>query len=175
MMSAPNTASSFWTTPTGPFWASLRHRGSRSQREIAPSRMCPTVSWCTKAVTWCAESGIAQGDGAGHFVPGALVTRQTTLAMLYRCLGVPEADETALTEVSGSAGPWQIGQTRRLLDRGKRPSGRQCAAASGRSHPERRRGATGSPDRRVKQWTVGINVPRPIFSFPCNAFLPDRI
>ncbi len=66
--------------------------------------MCPTVSWCTKAVTWCAENGIAQGDGAGHFVPGALVTRQTTLAVLYRCLGALEADETALTEVSGSAG-----------------------------------------------------------------------
>ena len=62
----------------------------------------PDGGWCADAVTWCAENGIVQGNGAGHFVPGALVTRQAMLTMLYRAVGSPEADEAVLSGVSGS-------------------------------------------------------------------------
>ena len=68
----------------------------------SPFQDVPDGMWCADAVAWCAENGIVQGDGAGHFVPGALVTRQAMLSMLYRAVGSPEADEAVLSGVSDS-------------------------------------------------------------------------
>ena len=79
-----------------------RLNGCPEPEGASPFQDVPDGSWCADAVTWCAENGIVQGNGAGHFVPGALVTRQAMLTMLYRAVGSPEADEAVLSGVSGS-------------------------------------------------------------------------
>ena len=79
-----------------------RLNGCPEPEGSSPFQDVPGDSWCADAVTWCAENGIVQGDGAGHFVPGALVTRQAMLTMLYRAVGSPEANEAVLSGVSDS-------------------------------------------------------------------------
>ena len=79
-----------------------RLNGCPEPEGASPFQDVPDGGWCADAVTWCAENGIVQGNGAGHFVPGALVTRQAMLTMLYRAVGSPEADEAVLSGVSGS-------------------------------------------------------------------------
>ena len=79
-----------------------RLNGCPEPEGASPFQDVPDDSWCADAVTWCAENGIVQGDGAGHFAPDALVTRQAMLAMLYRAVGSPEADEAVLSGVSDS-------------------------------------------------------------------------
>ena len=79
-----------------------RLNGCPEPEGTSPFQDVPDGMWCADAVVWCAENGIVQGDGAGHFVPGALVTRQAMLTMLYRAMGSPEADETVLSGVSDS-------------------------------------------------------------------------
>ena len=79
-----------------------RLNGCLEPEGTSPFQDVPDGMWCADAVVWCAENGIVQGDGAGHFVPGALVTRQAMLSMLYRAVGSPEADETVLSGVSDS-------------------------------------------------------------------------
>ena len=79
-----------------------RLKGRPEPEGASPFQDVPDGMWCADAVVWCAENGIVQGDGTGRFVPGALVTRQAMLAMLYRAVGSPEVDETVLSGVSDS-------------------------------------------------------------------------
>ena len=79
-----------------------RLKGRPEPEGASPFQDVPDGMWCADAVVWCAENGIVQGDGAGRFVPGALVTWQAMLAMLYRAVGSPEVDETVLSGVSDS-------------------------------------------------------------------------
>ena len=79
-----------------------RLNGCPEPEGTIPFQDVPDGMWCADAVVWCAENGIVQGDGAGHFVPGALVTRQAMLTMLYRAVGSPETDEAVLSGISDS-------------------------------------------------------------------------
>jgi hypothetical protein len=50
-----------------------------------------TQDYYKAAVTWAKQQGIIQGTSATTFAPGAYVTRQDLLTMLYRMAGEPTA------------------------------------------------------------------------------------
>lgn len=62
--------------------------GSRSFTDV------PDGSWCSGAVAWAAESGIASGYGDGRFGPNDRITREQAAAILWRYAGSPAPSGT---------------------------------------------------------------------------------
>lgn len=69
------------------------------------------------AIAWCAEAGIAQGDGAEAFFPTRPITLQEAAVMLHRLSNAPNSGK------ADGAAPWAAQAMGWLIERGLVPQG----------------------------------------------------
>lgn len=74
-----------------------RLAGSPATNASAPFTDVVKGSWYSSAVAWAAENGIINGVGNGKFAPNDPITREQTVTILYRYLGMAETVTEQLT------------------------------------------------------------------------------
>ena len=57
----------------------------------------PSGAWFADAVNWASGTRVVRGYGDGTFAPGATITRQDAVVILYRYAGEPECEDTDLS------------------------------------------------------------------------------
>lgn len=71
----------------------------------------PEDAWYYRAVSWCQQTGLIAGQGAGTFAPNSLLTREQMSAILYRYAGHSGSSLLATADMSqfsdlDSVSPW---------------------------------------------------------------------
>ena len=75
-------------------------------------------SYYYKAVQWAQYIGLAVGDGNGHFMPDAVITREQAIFVIWKLCGSPSSTSSVITDVENGEiiKPWYYDACKTLKD-----------------------------------------------------------
>ena len=75
-------------------------------------------SYYYKAVQWAFTNGLAVGDGNGHFMPDAVISRQQAIFVIWKLCGSPNSTSTQITDVENGTivKPWYYDACKKLKE-----------------------------------------------------------
>ena len=75
-------------------------------------------SYYYKSVQWAHSIGLAVGDGNGHFMPDAVITREQAVFVIWKLCGSPSSTSTQITDVENGEiiKPWYYDACKKLKE-----------------------------------------------------------
>lgn len=77
-------------------------------------------SYYYKSVQWAFSIGLAVGDGNGHFMPDAVITREQAMFVIWKLCGSPSSSSVVITDVKNGEliKPWYYDACKKLKAEG---------------------------------------------------------
>lgn len=74
------------------------------------------TSYYFKAVQWASAIGLAIGDGNGHFMPDAAITREQAIFVIWKLCGSPSSTSSVITDVENGelVKPWYYDAVKKM-------------------------------------------------------------